>query len=152
MLVPGARRAERALEADDQERQRHERLGQHHRGGGERDPDAPQLEVLRRAAPALPKVYSNAMPPTTGGSTSGSSTRARRMDWPGNCPRASTSAIGTPISTQTTVLAPAVFRLNISAARDDSEVMRPMKFGQSILSRIAISGAMTNSAPSVAGR
>ena len=51
------------------------------------------------------------MPPTTGGSTSGSSTSARRIDWPGNRPRARTSAIGTPSSTHTTVLALAVFRL-----------------------------------------
>ena len=45
------------------------------------------------------------MPPTTGGSTSGSSTSARRTTGPGSWPRASTSAIGTPSRTHTTVLA-----------------------------------------------
>ena len=67
------------------------------------------------------------MPPTTGGSTSGSSTSARRTDWPGKLPRARTIAIGTPITTHTTVLAAAVFRLKTSAAREDSEVTRGMK-------------------------
>ena len=71
---------------------------------------------------------------------------------PGNRPRASTSAIGTPMSTHTTVLAVAVFKLNSNAARDDSEVMSGMKCGQSILSRIATSGTITNSAPTIAGR
>ena len=87
------------------------------------------------------------MPPTTGGRTSGSSTSARSTDWPGNRPRASTSAIGTPISTHTTVLAVAVFRLRTSAAREDSEVTSGTKCAQSILSRIATSGTITNSAP-----
>ena len=92
-------------------------------------------------------MYSSAIPPTTGGSTRGSSTRARRTDWPGNRPRASTSAIGTPSTTHTAVLAVAVFKLKTSAAREDSEVISGMKCAQSILSRIATSGTITKSAP-----
>ena len=48
--------------------------------------------------------------------------------------------------------ASAVFKLKTSAAREDSEVTSGMKCAQSILSRIATSGTMTNSAPTAAGR
>ena len=59
------------------------------------------------------------MPPTTGGSTSGSriSGRSHRTTRPSL--RASTSAIGTPSTTHSIVLADAVFRLSSSAVRDD---------------------------------
>jgi hypothetical protein len=53
---------------------------------------------------------------------------------------------------QTAVLALAVLRLKSSAASEDSEVISGMKCAQSILSRIATSGTITNSAPTVAGR
>ena len=63
------------------------------------------------------------MPPTTGGSTSGSSTSDRASRSPGNVARASTNAIGVPSSTHRTVLAVEVFRLSHSAAIEDSEVI-----------------------------
>ncbi len=53
---------------------------------------------------------------------------------------------------QTAVLADAVCTLKVSAAHDDSELIRGMNRVQSISSRMATSGAMTNNAPSVAGR
>lgn len=77
---------------------------------------------------------------------------ARNTDRPGNRARASTSAIGTPTMTHTAVLALAVLRLRISAAREDSEVTSGRKFDQSMRSRIATSGVSTNSAPAVAGK
>ena len=68
--------------------------------------------------PSRPKAYSSAMPPTTGGSTSGSRSSGRISCIARPSLRASTSAIGTPNSTHSSVLAAAVFRLNTSAARD----------------------------------
>ena len=65
--------------------------------------------------PSRPNAYSSAMPPTTGGSTSGSRISGRSHRTPGPSLRASTSAIGTPSSTHSTVLAAAVFRLSYSA-------------------------------------
>ena len=63
------------------------------------------------------------MPPTTGGSTSGSSTSERSSRWPGNDVRASTSAIGTPRTTQSTVLRPPRSAGSAPARPgDDSEV------------------------------
>ena len=52
VLVAGSRRAQRAFEADHEEGQRDEGLGEHHRGGREGDPDAQQRRVAGRAAPA----------------------------------------------------------------------------------------------------
>jgi hypothetical protein len=73
------------------------------------------------------------------------------MSWSSSSlPRASISAIGTPM--HTAVLAVAVFRLRTSAAREDSEVTSGMKSAQSMLSRIATNGTITNSAPTEAGR
>ena len=52
-LVAAAGRAQRALEADHEERQGDERLRHHHGGGGERDLDAEHLERLaEQPAPA----------------------------------------------------------------------------------------------------
>ena len=49
------------------------------------------------------KAASRATPPTTGGSTSGSSTRPRTRARPGNGTRASTQASGRPNSTDSAV-------------------------------------------------
>ena len=65
--------------------------------------------------------------------------------------RASTSAIGTPSSRHSAVLAPAVLRLSTSAVVDDSLVINDQKCGQSTLAATAISGNTTNSAPIAAG-
>ncbi len=77
--------------------------------------------------PRRPNAYSSAMPPTTGGNTSGSSTSARTTRITSPSLRAKTSAIGTPISTQSTVLTSAVRRLSSSAWIDDSDVIDDQK-------------------------
>ena len=91
------------------------------------------------------------MPPTTGGSTSGSriSGRSNRTSRP--VLRASTNAIGTPSSTQSAVLAAAVFRLSNSAVLDDELVISDQKFSQSTLTAIATSGSTTKTVPAAAG-
>jgi len=66
--------------------------------------------------------------------------------------RASTSAIGTPSSRQSAVLAAEVLRLSTNAVVDDSLLISDQKFGQFTLAAIAISGTTTNSAPIAAGR
>ncbi len=91
------------------------------------------------------------MPPTTGGSTSGSSTSERSRPWPGNWVRASTTAIGTPITMQASVLMADVRRLRASAALDPSEVISSKKLPHSTRETIATSGSSTNTAPARAG-
>ena len=92
------------------------------------------------------------MPPTTGGSTSGSRISGRTSCIARPSLRASTSAIGTPNSTHSSVLAVAVFRLSISAVREDSLVTSVQNWGQSTFATTATSGSTTNSAPTAAGR
>src|SRR5262245_32610761 len=53
--------------------------------------------------PRRPRTSSNATPPTTGGSTSGTVTNARNTPRPGRSLRASSHASGTPSTRQTTV-------------------------------------------------
>src|SRR5271165_2955665 len=91
------------------------------------------------------------MPPTTGGNTSGSriSGRSNRTTRPRL--RASTSAIGTPSSTHSAVLAAAVFRLSSSAVFEEGLVISDQKFAQSTLTAIASSGSTTKSVPTAAG-
>ena len=67
------------------------------------------------------------MPPTTGGSTSGSSTSERTHALAREVVRASTIAIGTPKSTQSTVLIAEVRRLSQSAVSADSDVISATK-------------------------
>ena len=130
-VVVTAGRACRTFQRDDQERQRHEGLRQHHRRRGERDPDARGVEVLadqaragrtRTAARYRPPP---AAAPAAAGAAAGSPASARPSL------RASTSAIGTPNSTHSSVLAAAVFRLSTSAARrglagDQRPELRPV--------------------------
>ncbi len=92
------------------------------------------------------------MPPTTGGNTSGNNTRDRTSRCPGNCSRASTMAIGTPRTRQTSMLVNDVCRLSVSAASDDGLAIRTPKRAQSIRSIIATSGSATNNPPMTAGR
>src|ERR1700741_5144291 len=82
------------------------------------------------------------MPPTTGGNTNGSRISGRSSR---------TSAIGTPSSTHSAVLAAAVFKLSNSAVLDEALVISDQKFGQSTLIAIANSGSTTNMVPTVAG-
>ena len=103
------------------------------------------------SSPRRPNVYSSAMPATTGGRTSGSSTRERSRSWPRNRARASTSAIGTPSTTHRPVAIVEVRRLSRSAVRDDSEVIRDRKSAQSTRVSIATRGRAMNSMPSAAG-
>src|ERR1700756_2997510 len=91
------------------------------------------------------------MPPTTGGNTKGSRISGRSSRTAGAPLRASTSAIGTPNSTHSAVLAAAVFRLSNSAVLDDRLVISDQKFGQSTLIAIANSGSTTNTVPTAAG-
>src|SRR5271168_2682786 len=91
------------------------------------------------------------MPPTTGGNTSGSRISGRSRRTTRALLRANTNAIGTPSSTQTTVLAAAVFRLSTSAVFDDELVISDQKFGQSTLIATANSGSTTNMVPATAG-
>src|SRR4051794_9008801 len=91
------------------------------------------------------------MPPTTGGSTSGSSISERTTRWPGNDVRASTSAIGTPRSRQSAVDASEVRRLSLSASSDSCVVTRAPNRGQSTRVAIATSGSRTKTAPRRAG-
>src|SRR3954465_9893885 len=102
-------------------------------------------------SPSRPNAYSSAMPPTTGGSTSGSRISGRAVRTSRASLRANTSAIGTPSSRQSAVLAAAVLRLSASAVVDDSLEINDQKFGQSTLAATAISGTTTNSAPIAAG-
>src|ERR1700755_1552693 len=91
------------------------------------------------------------MPPTTGGSTSGSRISGRSSRTSRAVLRANTSAIGTPSSTHSTVLAAAVLRLSSRAVFDEELVISDQKFGQSTLIAIASSGSTTNRAPRAAG-
>src|SRR6478735_9260247 len=91
------------------------------------------------------------MPPTTGGSTNGSSTRDRASRRPGNVARANTKAIGVPNTTHSTVLAVEVFRLNHRAATADSEVMSSQNDDHWTRASIATSGSTMNTPPRTAG-
>src|SRR6516165_5387768 len=91
------------------------------------------------------------MPPTTGGSTSGSRIRGRSRPTSRAPLRASTSAMGTPSSTHNAVLAAAVLRLSNRAVLDEGLVISDQKFGQSTLIAIANSGSTTNAVPTAAG-
>lgn len=91
------------------------------------------------------------MPPTTGGKTSGTRISGRRNRTSRPLLRASTSAIGTPNSTHSTVLAQAVFRLSSSAVFDEELVISDQKFGQSTSIAIDNSGKTTKTIPAAAG-
>src|SRR5690349_22041420 len=103
------------------------------------------------SSPSLPNAYSSAIPPTTGGSTSGNRISGLAIRTTRALLRASTSAIGTPSSRHSNVLAAAVLRLSSSAVVDDSLEISTQKRGQSTLAATAISGTTTNSAPIAAG-
>src|SRR5262245_2441545 len=103
-------------------------------------------------SPSRPNAYRSAMPPTTGGSTSGSRISGLASRTARDGQRANTSAIGTPNSRQRAVLAAEVLRLSNNAVVDDSLLISDQKFGQFTLAAIAISGTTTNSAPIAAGR
>ena len=133
-LVAVAGRAQRALEADDEERQRDERLGHHHRDGREGDLDARGRRATRRAARGGRRCRA---------------ARARRR--PAAAPAAAAPASAAPRGTgspsarapapaarrstmQASVLATDVRRLSHSAAWESSEVtsvqkLRPLDLG-----------------------
>ena len=67
-----------------------------------------QESRYRPRNPVRPNASSSATPPTTGGSTSGRVTSARRSRCPGKLLRASTHASGTPMTSEIAVLADAV--------------------------------------------
>ena len=107
-LVIGPRGARGALERDDQERQRHERLRQHHRRGRERDVDARGLQVVPDAAPAGRTRTAARCPRRPAAAPAAAGSAAGPAAPPGTSLRASTSAIGTPSSRHSAVLAAAV--------------------------------------------
>lgn len=65
--------------------------------------------------------------------------------------RANTSAIGTPNTRHSTVLADDVFTLSVSAASDAGLVTSYQNCDHSTLAAIATRGSTTNVAPSAAG-
>ena len=65
--------------------------------------------------PVRPNARISATPPTTGGSTSGSVTKARSSRCPGKLVRASTHASGTPTSSEIPVAVVAVHTDSTSA-------------------------------------
>src|ERR1700739_2614381 len=91
------------------------------------------------------------MPPTNAGKPSGTRTRGRRNRTSRPVPRASTSAIATPSSTHSTVLADAVFRLSSRAVFDEELVISDQKLGQSTSIAIDNSGSTTKTIPAAAG-
>src|SRR6478736_3483058 len=91
------------------------------------------------------------MPPTTGGSTRGRSTRDRASRMPGNDARASTNAIGVPSNTHSTVLAVDVFRLNHNASIEDSEVMSSQNDDHWTRASMATNGSTMNTPPRADG-
>ncbi len=91
------------------------------------------------------------MPPTTGGSTSGSRTNPRITDIQRKGLRASTTARGTPSTRHNAVAAAEVRRLNASASRDAGDVTSDGNVVQSTVSSIDTRGTTTNSNPSAAG-
>src|SRR5664279_2253763 len=91
------------------------------------------------------------MPPTTGGSTKGSSTSDRASRRPGNLALANTNAIGVPSRTHSIVLAVEVFRLSHKAAIEDSEVMSSQNDDHWTRTSMATSGNTMNAPPRTAG-
>src|SRR5699024_8701430 len=81
------------------------------------------------------------MPPTTGGSTKGSSTRERTTVRPRNSARASSRDIGTPTSTHSSALVPEVCTLRRRAESEDSLVSRAPAADQSTRAAIAVRAA-----------
>ncbi len=101
--------------------------------------------------PSRPYAYSSAIPPTTGGNTSGSRINGRIIRTALASLRASTRAIGTPRTRHRAVLAAAVRRLSSNADNDAALVINDQNRGQSTLAAIATNGTATKSAPSAAG-
>ncbi|BCW50039.1 hypothetical protein StoSoilB13_23810 [Arthrobacter sp. StoSoilB13] len=95
-------------------------------------------------------MYKRAIPPTTGGSTSGNRTNALSNRWPGKGLRARTNASGMPRMMHTAVLAADVRRLSPSAVTEDSDVISGINCGQLTLATIATIGSRTKSAPAAA--
>ncbi|WP_341351061.1 hypothetical protein [Nocardioides convexus] len=91
------------------------------------------------------------MPPTTGGSTSGSRTSERTTPSQRASLRARTTASGIPSTRQSVVLAAEVRRLSPSAERAASEVTRPGKSAQAIRVASEATGSTTNTPASSAG-
>src|SRR6478672_5786502 len=91
------------------------------------------------------------MPPTTGGSTNGSSTSDLASRSPGKLALASTNAMGVPSSTHSTVLAVEVFRLSHSAAIEDSEAISSKNDDHWTRASMATSGSTMNTPPTTAG-
>ena len=97
--------AQRRLHREDEERHRHERLGEHDRRGGERDPEAePPVEVLAeqarggRTRRTAPRRRPPAAAPSTA-CTAPARRRARgRRPWPAPTPGARRTATTAPVA------------------------------------------------------
>src|SRR5690606_27122548 len=90
-------------------------------------------------------------PPTTGGSTSGTVTRARTRLRPGNSVRANSQANGTPSTRETTVAALAVARESRSASRTPVENSWAPSVDHGVRASRPNSGSIRKPKPSSAG-
>ena len=84
------------------------------------------------------------MPATTGGSTSGTVTRARSTPRPRNVTRARIHATGRPSTRQTSIAAVDVTMLSHSASRRGSEASSDGRVAQSVAATIATSGTTSS--------
>lgn len=102
-------------------------------------------------SPRRPKTSSSATPPTTGGSTSGTVTRARTNRRPGNGTRASSQARGTPRTRQSRVARVAVCTDSRNAVSTPGSVSRCGRVAQGVRASNPTSGSRRNSRPIAAG-
>src|SRR6266542_2885911 len=101
--------------------------------------------------PVRPNASSNATPPTTGGSTSGSVTSARNSRCPAKLPRASTHASGTPMITAIAVAADAVHSDSTSAWTASEPLSTAASRCQGTRNTSPASGSTRNAIATIAG-
>src|SRR5438477_1204888 len=102
----------------------------------------------RPTTPLRPRATSSPTPPTTGGSTIGRTTAARSRLRPGNSPRASTHARGTPTATEIVVAASDTSIDNRSAVDAPTPDRAPASRLQGARTKRATTGRRTKVAPS----
>lgn len=103
------------------------------------------------SSPRLPSTSSSATPPTTGGSTSGTVTSARRKPRPGTSPRASSQASGMPKSRHSTVARLAQTTDSRSAWPTSGLNSLPGRVVQGAVTSSPASGTSRNTSPITAG-
>src|SRR5438874_7361085 len=103
------------------------------------------------SSPRRPKTSSSAIPPTTGGSTSGTVTSARTSRRPGKSTRARSHASGTPTSRHARVASVAVCSDSRSAVRMPGWASRPGRVLHGARTTRPASGSTRNARPRPAG-